>query len=443
MTISQFDLEFTKSGSVFDQEQEDHVRSSLADVGDLIVVSHGWNNDREEARTLYDDLTRSLGSVLNAGILPGLADRRIAMLRIFWPSKRFADEDLVPGGGAASAQPTNDVSLQRILEDLKRDPDRLGDRSIQPVRERHISRAQELVPRLDDDPSARRDYVLNLRAILNSSEREAEDGTGELFDRDPEELFDLLRGPITAPGATSAGGAAGLGTGGDIDFGDFQEGFRAAARRIANFATYYEMKERAGTVGKLGLGPLLKRLRDARPRLRIHLVGHSFGGRVVIAAANELPEHTESMSIALLQAAFSHHGLSVDYDGKGTAGSFRRILSERRVSGPIIITHTKNDKAVGIAYPIASRLAHDVASALGDQDDPYGGMGRNGAQHTPEVDETQSALEDVGKPYVLRPGRVYNLLADSFIADHGSVTGTQVAYAVLSAAASVPERHPE
>ena len=54
---------------------------------------------------------------------------------------------------------------------------------------------------------------------------------------------------------------------------------------MLNFATYYQMKERAGTVGAGGLNPLLRELRAAAPDLRIHLVGHSFGGRLVTAAA--------------------------------------------------------------------------------------------------------------------------------------------------------------
>src|SRR4029450_4507756 len=37
-------------------------------------------------------------------------------------------------------------------------------------------------------------------------------------------------------------------------------------------------------------------------------------------------------------------------------------------------------RAVGIAYPVASRLAGTVASAFGDANDKFGGLGRNGAQ---------------------------------------------------------------
>src|SRR6185369_15723604 len=111
---------------------------------------------------------------------------------------------------------------------------------------------------------------------------------------------------------------------------------------------YYQMKSRAGDVGSVGVGPLLKRVRARFPQIKVHLVGHSFGGRLVTAAAHALDDNTASVSMSLLQAAFSHNGLSQDFLN-GQAGFFRDVIAKKRVSGPIIITHTKNDKAVGIA----------------------------------------------------------------------------------------------
>jgi hypothetical protein len=53
-----------------------------------------------------------------------------------------------------------------------------------------------------------------------------------------------------------------------------------------------------------------------------------------------------------LQAAFSHNGFAVKFDGTHD-GDFRTVLGDKRISGPILITHTKNDNAVGIAHPLA------------------------------------------------------------------------------------------
>jgi pimeloyl-ACP methyl ester carboxylesterase len=190
------------------------------------------------------------------------------------------------------------------------------------------------------------------------------------------------------------------------------------------------MKARAGDVGSKGVAPLLKACRQARAGLRLHLVGHSFGGRLVTAAAAGLPKNTPDVTVSLLQAAFSHNALAADY-GKGKAGFYRSVLGDARVSGPIIITHTKNDRAVGVAYPLASRIARQVAAALGDENDPYGGMGRNGAQHTTEAAGHTAILGQKGAAYTFAPGTVNNLRADETIKDHGDVRSEAVAYAVL------------
>jgi hypothetical protein len=210
---------------------------------------------------------------------------------------------------------------------------------------------------------------------------------------------------------------------------------QAAARRIANFATYYQMKSRAGTVGSTGAATLLKRLRAVKPDLRLHLVGHSFGGRLVTAAAHGLPDNTDRISMSLLQAAFSHNGLSGGYGDRKDKGFFRAVIDQKRICGPIIITHTTNDRAVGIAYPLASRIAGQNAAALGDQNDPYGGMGRNGAQNTVEADNV-AVMGLPGTRYSFSSGRVHNIHAD-LITDHGDIRRIEVAYAVLCAAGAV------
>jgi esterase/lipase superfamily enzyme len=45
--------------------------------------------------------------------------------------------------------------------------------------------------------------------------------------------------------------------------------------------SYYEMKTRAGVVVQQGLGPLLAKLSGPGGAPRIHLMGHSFGARLV------------------------------------------------------------------------------------------------------------------------------------------------------------------
>ena len=218
------------------------------------------------------------------------------------------------------------------------------------------------------------------------------------------------------------------------DTGIFRVTFNGA-RNALNLTTYYTMKERAGVVAENGVAPLVLKVREACPAVKVHLAGHSFGGRLVTAVANALPKGASHRlhSLFLMQAAFSHYGMAQKYDGTSN-GLFRSVVSDKKISGPIYITYTAKDKAVGLAYPLASRLGGQVASGLGDENDTYGGMGRNGAQKTPEV--TPHQLLAVNEQYAFVPGGVYNLDANGLITSHSDICRIEVAHALVSAIAS-------
>jgi hypothetical protein len=184
----------------------------------------------------------------------------------------------------------------------------------------------------------------------------------------------------------------------------------------AELASYYLMKERAAVVGS-AFGADLRRLHEALPGLRIHLAGHSFGGRLVTAAARaSTPQGSEPFlrSMTLIQAAFSHHSFAPH-------GGFREVLSRRLVGGPILVTHSKHDKAIGQAYPVASRVRKQNASSLGDANDPYGGLGRNGARGLTTDECIQLNLGDLASLRVFLAYPVINLNADRVFMGHTDI----------------------
>ena len=428
MLKGQFEIEFTKDGRVFDEGQVDAFLQGLTGATDLLVLSHGWNNDRAEATGLYDEL---LGSLETVGLPTSGRGSAIVVMRVLWPSKKFALESLIPGGGAASAVTESDAALVEALQALKHDPVRLGDQHEDPTRAALVDHALSLLPQLETKLEAQREYVQQVRALLDPAMASEDDASRELFERDANQVFTAFCEPVVVLPTAGGGGATGVSAGGAVFLGDLVNDVKAGARRLANFATYYSMKTRAGVVGAGGVASVLSQVRRENPKLPIHLAGHSFGGRLVTAAVATFPKREARVSLVLLQAAFSHNGLAVDYDGQHDGG-FRTVLGDVRVNGPVVITHTKNDQAVGVAYPLASRIARDQSSALGDQHDPYGGMGRNGAQHTPEVDGAESVLRPAGPGviYAFTPGKVFNLLADGTVSSHGDVRNTSVATAL-------------
>ena len=408
---------------------------------ELFVVSHGWNNSQEAAEQLYRELFTHFAEVAPDSV----RNRKLAILGIIWPSKKFTDlvESAAKSGGAASfgggkqADETLKVKLD-LLQDL-----------FGPDSAATIQQAKDQIGALDDDPAARDEFVSLLLGLVDRSAAHKDDASDKLFKLTGSQILEKLK--VDTPGiavAPSGGGAAALRSdataplaGGAAGLGDSFNGIKAGAIRLLNFLTYYEMKARAATVGK-GVGALLDTLPASIER--IHLVGHSFGGRLVSAAA--MASTTERIkSMTLLQAAFSHNGFSANFDNSPAPnpGFFRSVIDQGRVRGPILITHTHNDIAVGILYPAASRLSGTVASAFGDQNDKFGGIGRNGAQMMKpgEVNVNATKLLPVNGTYDLQAGKIHNLEGSDFIRDpkggdaHGFVTGKEIGWAISSAVA--------
>lgn len=435
-----FELQFTKKGETFNPDEVKQVLdfASSGDVTDLLVISHGWNNDMDDARNLYRRMLARLRARVDAGGLQGLGGRKLAILAVLWPSKKFTEKELIPSGAASLGET---VSSEEVREEI----DRVKDAFDSPTAEADLDRAKQLVEDLEDDPGARDEFVQKLRSLLpQEAAADDEETPPELFNLAGDDLLRELSQPVlvlpAAGGMEDTGGAAGLGDlaagpgGGAAGLGALS-GFKGAAFKLLNLTTYYQMKERAGLVGQKGLNPVLRQLRQRRPDLKLHLIGHSFGGRLVSAAAlgpgGQQPVKVSSLT--LLQAAFSHYGFSSGYE-PGKDGFFRKVVSEGRVQGPIVATFTHNDDAVGKAYPIASQLARQVAAGLGDKNSRYGGIGANGAQKTPEA--VEGKLLAAGGAYPFAAGKFYNLNADAFIKNHSDIAGDEVAHVVLTAVAT-------
>jgi hypothetical protein len=419
MKLPYDDVSFDEKGAYVDLKQVDEVEKLLAKERptDIVVVSHGWNNTEKQARALYERLIDSIVAVRPR--LDAARGRKIVVVGVLWPAIQWAQDDSEgAGAGIADDLAVLEADIAQRIEDPE-------------IRARLLA----LAPKLEGSSAAQEEFVELLRDTLPGSS-EGEDGAGfDALKKAPApEVLDAARGKggglDAAPAA--AGGAAGIDPAGlkPLEGGGgagFFDSIVGAARNLVNVTTYYKMKERAGVVGKKGIADLLRRLHSAAPDAKLHLVGHSFGGRAVTAAAVETSAPIASLS--LLQAAYSHFGMAEDWDGAGKDGLF--VKAPRKVSGPIIVTHTRNDKAVGLAYPIASRLARQIGVGLGDADDPYGGIGRNGARKTPGA--VTGTLLDVGGTYDFAAHDVWSLNSDAFVTGHGDVTGKQVAYAVLSA----------
>lgn len=112
--------------------------------------------------------------------------------------------------------------------------------------------------------------------------------------------------------------------------------------------SFWVMKRRAGEVGeRFGrehLAPLWRSLKHA-PRL--HLIGHSFGAKLVtsVVLGGARPD-----SVTLLLAAFSAFAFAPEIPRYKRPGFYHRVLAEHMVDGPIVVLRSDHDRALGTLY---------------------------------------------------------------------------------------------
>src|SRR5262245_59406195 len=221
---------------------------------DVIVASHGWNNNQEQAEQLYTDLFTNFAAVAS----DQLQKKKIAIVGVVWPSKRFTDvvdaavAEQARGGGAGfgSSSTAADETIKAKLDVIATMFDKKAAKK--------ITAAKNQIGKLESDLDARRKFVDGLRSLLDESAANEEDNSALFFKLDGSVMLEKLKmpTPVVSSGGGGGGGAASLGAhpkmtaaGGAAGLGDIFSGIKSGAIRFLNYLAYYEMKKRAGTVG--------------------------------------------------------------------------------------------------------------------------------------------------------------------------------------------------
>ncbi|MEU1077887.1 MULTISPECIES: serine-threonine protein kinase [unclassified Streptomyces] len=351
-------------------------RTALAelDVTDLVVFAHGWNNTPSVATDLYRRFFAPFPALLaEAG--PAAAGVRLGYAGVVWPSIRFADEDIpdfphtalvtVP---CAGLDPATVQALKRAFPGHEEVVDAL---------------AGLLDERPDDEEALRRFGLLTRRLVAPDEESpgyaadtvDHADGGAVLLTDDTLGLCREFTLALHATGARLEAGPPGP----SFSLGRSLKHLWDGAKELLRQTAYYEMKRRSGKVGQLGLGPLLGELARARPAARVHLVGHSQGGRLVAFALKGLPEGVRNVkSVTLLEGAFSHYAFAERLPS-GLRGAGALAALQRRVDGPVVSCYSRFDTALGVIYPLASKLAGDYQGVL-ELDRRWWAIGHDGIQ---------------------------------------------------------------
>ncbi|MEU9184529.1 serine-threonine protein kinase [Streptomyces sp. NPDC048484] len=354
-----WELTFDADGDV-NAKQRDRLLREVVDRGvkDLIVFAHGWNNDRSGATRLYSRFFEPM---------PALApNARLGYVGVMWPAMRFADEPIPDFERTVSAQsvgPALDKGTRSALL------------TVFPGRATLIDQIARMLDQQPEGEAALEEYgrlvrlLVELRPEAPGAAFASDTQAGADSRSDPEMFLGNAALMCHEFGRALAQDAAGAGaeTGSDGAAEAAPEVPRVwdGAHELLRQATYFAMKRRAGTVGERGLGRMVGRLAQAAPGLRVHLVGHSFGGRLVSFALRGMPKGVRAVkSVTLLQAAFSHYAFAArlpqDVRGSGVLHG-----QQNRIDGPLVCCFSRFDSALGTIYPLASRTAGDDRTAAG------------------------------------------------------------------------------
>lgn len=373
---------------------------------DVLLMSHGWKGDVPAAKQQYDDWTQAMLDC-KADLTHVVTERpsfRPLLIGLHWPSLPWGDED--PDTAAFTTSDVDPVARQ----------------------------VADAAPKVADTEPAR----AALHTVFTAATEQS------LPNELPGPVVDAYRRLYEEAGLNAAG--PGGAPGDDIDGFDPTALYQEAMDQPDDFGlpgsnlllaplrqlSFWRMKARARTVGDSGGATLLRRLQGAaRPGVRFHLMGHSFGCILVSAAVQGrtgvTPMSRPVHSLFLVQGALSLWSYCSAIPAEpSTAGYFHPLIAGRQVAGPIVTTRSVHDTAVRVYYPMGAGVAGQVAFEADDYKanrlPKYGGLGIFGIQGPGVAPEDRDMLPTDGH-YGFRPGQVYNLDAKDYINQGGGASG--------------------
>ncbi|MGI8745743.1 MAG: hypothetical protein ACR2NN_24845 [Bryobacteraceae bacterium] len=341
-------------------------------VTDVFVMSHGWQGDIPAALAQYNDWTGAMLantddlariSALRPGFKPLLAG-------IHWPSRPWGDEQVI-ASFALDMDPAADFAQ------------RLGNTPEIRDAVQRVFAATALTVDLNVMPPELEQAYRDLDQALGMGAAGLGGPPGA--DRQP---FDPRAVFAQARDAASGQG---------VSFGSFSLPSLLEPLRVLSF---WKMKDRARIIGEGAGVDLLGTLRQAagtRP-LRFHLMGHSFGCIVVSAMMARFPVQ----SAVLVQGAMSLWSYSP-----------RGYFKTEQVTGPIVTTISRFDRAVGFFYPLGAGIARQVSFEMPELP-LYGGVGSFGLQGIEHITSVASMLPST-EQYNFQPGQIYNIESSNII----------------------------
>lgn len=415
---------FDKRGACVGPQTRAHLIEVARDSGytDIFLFSHGWNNDWSTATGRYEGFLKGYMDMRATYDLAMPAGYKPLLVGVFWPSTALVFGESEKGPAIAAGDPAAvDAVVAEELEEIAALAEDLDTAK--------ATRLYELAQKDELDP----DEAMELAEILKQIYAGPDD---ELDEDEPVSAEDLVE--VWAQAQAKPDDLDDFGT---VDAAA-DDGPQAAfigglikkldPRPAIRLATVYKMKDRAGKVGARGVGPLLSDLLQAGDA-RLHLIGHSYGGKIMLSATAIAPLPRPVESMLLLQPAVSHLCFADQVPGTDRSGGYRHVL--KRVNKPIFSTFSRHDFPLTKTFHLALRRRKDLGEAqiaAGEPPSRYAALGGFGPRR---CNEKLIDIQPVNGAYDLEPGlQIYGLRGDEAINGHGDISNEATWWALYSLA---------
>jgi len=369
-------------------------------ITDVFVMSHGWKGDVPAAVEQYDRWVAAMAACEadRARARERWPDFKALLIGFHWPSQPWGNEK-TDGSFDVTAASHGEQSFVEVWSDLIADSEAA----------RNSLRVLYAEARKDIEPDRLPASVVEAYRTLEREAQLGADGVAGAPDADRRPLD-----PQTAYEDWST-----------IEAGSFDGSFLGGMLSVLRQLSFWSMKRRARVVGEHAGRSLIDAI-AATGRARVHLMGHSFGCIVVSGMLRRAGMGDVKVDTVLLaQGAMSLWSCAKDLPGAaGTPGYFRPVIENRCVKGPLIVTTSKFDRAVGNLYPLAAGAASQVDYAPGAEKLPkFGAIGTFGLRGEGLELESTTVASDLGHTYGFAPGRIYNLKCDEVIKNGSGLSG--------------------
>jgi hypothetical protein len=433
LSIPFYVIPFDKAGVCEAPETRRRLVESIAEgvYTDVFVFSHGWNTDWQSAIQVYERFLAGFMQLRRTYNLKIPGTYRPVLVGIFWPSAAlvFGEAEVGPGMSAVApigmqadpgamdrAVTIDHQALRDLAQHLKRSQvqrfyELMQKESLDKQESLELAKMVKVFYRTEDDEIYRRKRLTAAKIVQQWQEVEQDE---------------TLQ---TAPAGAQA-----------INFGQIAQ--RLDPRNALRVLTIYQMKDRAGVVGGFGVGPLLRDLLEVKD-IKLHLIGHSFGCKVMLAAVatgGPLPKQRQVDSMLLLQPAVSHLCFADRIEGVNRPGAYRVVLE--RVRKPILSTFSTQDTPLHRLFHLALRRDKDRGEAPpdvsfapmpGEFPEPPGDFAALGGYGPRRAGETLIHIKKATEQYDLRSNvPIYGVNGTGMITSHGDISNEATWWALYS-----------